>query len=98
LSLATYNTVQISEVEATNEAQQPKTDLLANITKLQEQHLHKLNEIIDAIGEELKVVQKKLKFLFSNDRIIFQINSMKTSFGQWWPCLNASLSRHSTKS
>jgi len=49
---------------------------------LHEQYLHKLNEIIDAIGEELKVVQKKLKFLFSNDRIIVQINSMKTSFGQ----------------
>jgi hypothetical protein len=44
LTLATYNTVQILKLEMAIEAQQAKTDLLTNISKLQEQHLHKLDD------------------------------------------------------
>jgi hypothetical protein len=50
LTLATYNMVQISKLEATIEAQQKKTDPLTDITKLHEQHLHKLDEMVDDIG------------------------------------------------
>ncbi len=50
LSLATYNTVQISKLETAIDAQQAKTDLLTDISKLHEQHLHKLDNMIDDIG------------------------------------------------
>jgi hypothetical protein len=43
LSLATYNTVQISKLETAIQAQQAKTNLLSDIPKLHEQHLHKLD-------------------------------------------------------
>ncbi len=43
LTLATYNTVQISKLKTAIEAQQAKTDLLMYISKLHEQHLHKLD-------------------------------------------------------
>jgi phenylpyruvate tautomerase PptA (4-oxalocrotonate tautomerase family) len=41
--------VQISKLETAIEAQQAKMDLLKEITKLHEQHLHKLDEMIDGI-------------------------------------------------
>ena len=43
LMLYTYNTVQISKLEKAIEAQKQKTDLLADIVKLHEQHLHQLD-------------------------------------------------------
>jgi hypothetical protein len=43
LTLTTYNTVQISKLETAIEAQQAKTDLLMDISKLHEQDLHKLD-------------------------------------------------------
>jgi hypothetical protein len=54
LTLSMYNTVQISKLETTIEAQKQKTDLLADIICLQDQHLHKLDDMIDDIGNELK--------------------------------------------
>ncbi len=62
LTLAPYNTVQISKLEAAIEAKQAKTDLLMDITKLHEQHLHKLDEMIDDIGNELQVIRIQQKF------------------------------------
>ncbi len=56
LMLATFNTIQISKLETTIEAQQCKTDLLNDITKLHEQHLHKLDEMIADIGRDLQVI------------------------------------------
>jgi hypothetical protein len=50
LFLATYNTIQISKLEMAIEAQQAKTDLLTDISKIHEQHLHKLDGMIDEIG------------------------------------------------
>jgi hypothetical protein len=55
LSLATYNMVQISKLEMAIEAQQAKTDLLTNISKLHECHLHKLESMIDDIGDKLQL-------------------------------------------
>jgi hypothetical protein len=75
LSLATYNTVQISKLKMAIEAQQAKTDLLMDISKLHEQHLHKLDRMIDDIGRELQVVKVQQKFLVKLDSIIAQINS-----------------------
>jgi hypothetical protein len=43
LTLSTYNTVQISKLETAIEAQKQKTDLLADIDKLHEKHLHQLD-------------------------------------------------------
>jgi len=57
LSLPMYNIIQISKLETAIEAQQAKTDLLMDISKLHEQHLHKLDRNIDAIGKELQVVR-----------------------------------------
>jgi hypothetical protein len=54
LSLATYNTVQISKFETAIEAQQAKTDLLTDISKLHELHMHKLDNMVDDIGKELQ--------------------------------------------
>jgi hypothetical protein len=75
LSLATCNTVQISKLEMAIEAQQAKTDLLTDISKLHEQHLQKLYGMIDDIGRELQVVKVQQNFLVKIDRIIAQINS-----------------------
>ncbi len=52
LSLATYNTVQISKLEMAIEAQQAKTDLLTDISKLHENHMHKLDNMVDDIRKE----------------------------------------------
>ncbi len=51
LTLATYNTVQILKLEMAIKAQQAKTDLLTDICKLHEQHLHKLDGMMDDIGK-----------------------------------------------
>jgi hypothetical protein len=53
LTLATYNTVQISKLETRIKAQEQKTDFLTDISKLHEKHLHKLDTMVDNIGEEL---------------------------------------------
>ncbi len=57
LSLATYNTVQISKLETAIEAQEAKTDLLTDISKLHEAHLHQLQGQMDGIGNEIQVVK-----------------------------------------
>jgi hypothetical protein len=62
LSLATYNSIQISKLETAIEAKEAKTDLLTDIAKLHEQHLHQLHGLIDGIGKELQVVKLWLKF------------------------------------
>jgi len=75
LSLATYNTIQISKLETAIVAQLAKTDLLTDISKLHEQHLHKLDGMIDEIGNELEVVQMNQQFQVRVDRIVAQITS-----------------------
>jgi len=75
LSLATYNTVQISKLEMAIEAQQAKTDLLTNISKLHELHLHKLESMIDDIGGELQVVKVENLFRVKIDRVLAQVNT-----------------------
>jgi hypothetical protein len=67
LAIATYNTVQISKLETAIEAQQTKTDLLTDISKLHEQHLHKLDSKIDDIGRELQVV--KMQHLYCSNYV-----------------------------
>jgi hypothetical protein len=62
LTLATYNTVQISKLEMAIKSQQCKTNLLTDIPKLHEQQLCKLDEMMDDIGKELKVIQIQQKF------------------------------------
>ncbi len=57
LTLATYNTMQLSKLKTVIKAQQAKTDLFTDIVKLHEQHLHKLDEMINYIGNELQVVK-----------------------------------------
>ncbi len=57
LSLATYNTIQISKLETAIEVQQAKTDLLTDISKLHEQHLHQLQGQMSDIGQEIQVVK-----------------------------------------
>jgi len=54
LSLATYNTIQIAKLETAIEVQQAKTDLLTDITKLHEQHLHQLQGQMSDIGQEIQ--------------------------------------------
>ena len=53
LTLFTYNTIQISKLETAIKTQKQKTDLLANIVQIHEQHLHKLDEMIKDIGNEI---------------------------------------------
>jgi len=66
LSLATYNTAQISKLETAIEAQQ---------SKLHEHHLHKLEGMIDDIGEELQVVKVEQLFRDKIDRVIAHVNT-----------------------
>jgi hypothetical protein len=75
LSLATYNTVQISKLENAMKAQEAKTDLLTDIANLHEQHLHQLHGLIDGIGKELQVVKLQQTFQVRVDRIVAQISS-----------------------
>jgi hypothetical protein len=73
LTLSTYNTVQISKLESKIEAQQQKTDLLTDILKIHEQHLHQLDRIIDTIGQELKALKVQSGLHFSIDKAIAQV-------------------------
>jgi hypothetical protein len=62
LTLSTYNTVPISKLETAIEAQQQQTDLLADIVRLHEQHLHKLDEMIEDIGNEIQKLKVQAGF------------------------------------
>ena len=53
LALSTYNTIQISKLESAIETQKKKTDLLADIVHIHEQHLHQLDRMTDDIGNVL---------------------------------------------
>jgi hypothetical protein len=75
LTLSTYNTVQISKLETAIETHKQKTDLLADIVRLHEQHLHKLDEMIEDIGNEIKMLKVQAGFHFSIDRAITQVTS-----------------------
>jgi hypothetical protein len=75
LTLATYNTVQISKLETAIEAHQAKTDLLTDITKLHEHHMHKLDKMVDDIGKELQVVQVENLFRVKIERVLAQVNT-----------------------
>ncbi len=75
LKLSTYNTVQISKLESAIEAQKQQTDLLADIVRLHEQHLHKLDEMIEDIGNEIQKLKVQAGFHFSIDRAIAQVTS-----------------------
>jgi hypothetical protein len=75
LSLATYNTVQISKLETAIEAQQAKTDLLTDITKLHEEHLHQIEGRMDSIGNEIQVVRLVQTWQIRVERIVAQISS-----------------------
>jgi len=69
LTLKTYNTVQISILETTIEAQKQKTD----IVKINEQHLHQLDRMIDDIGREIQVLKVQSGLHFSIDKAIAQV-------------------------
>jgi hypothetical protein len=75
LTLSTYNTVQISKLESKIEAQKQKTDLLTDIAKIHEQHLHQLYRMIDTIGQELKALKVQSGPHFSIDKAIAQVIS-----------------------
>jgi len=75
LSLATYNTIQISKLETAIEVQQAKTDLLTDITKLHEEHLHQLQGQMSNIGNEIQVVKLVQTWQIRVERIIAQISS-----------------------
>jgi hypothetical protein len=75
LSLATYNTVQISKLETAIKAQQAKTDLLTDISKLHENHMHKLDNMVDDIGKELQVIKFGNQFRTKVERVLAQINT-----------------------
>ena len=75
LSLATYNTIQISKLETAIEAQEAKTDLLTDISKLHEAHLHQLQGQMDGIGNEIQVVKLFQEWEVRIERIIAQISS-----------------------
>ncbi len=67
LMLSTYNTVQISKLETAVEAQKQKTDLLSDIVKLHEQHLHQLDKMTEDIGKEIQVLKVQSGLPFSID-------------------------------
>jgi hypothetical protein len=69
LTLVTYNTVQISKLESAIEAKQAKTELLTDISKLHEQHLHKLDEMIADIRNKLQVIKIQNNIRVRVDRI-----------------------------
>ncbi len=71
--LATYNMAQISKLESMIEAKQCKTDLLTDISKLHEQHLNKLDTMVDNTGEKLQVIIVNQAFRTSVDHILAQI-------------------------
>jgi hypothetical protein len=73
LTLSTYNRVQISKLKTAIEAQKQKTDLLADIVKLHEQHLHQLDRMIDDIGREIQALKVQSGLHFSIDKAIAQV-------------------------
>jgi hypothetical protein len=73
--LSAYNTVQISKLETTIEAQKQQTDLLTDIVWLHKQHFHKLDEMIEDIGNEIQKLKVQAGFHFSIDRAIAQVTS-----------------------
>jgi len=75
LTLSTYNTVQISKLETAIEAQKQKTDLLADIIKLHEQHLHKLDKMIKDIRKEIQALKVLSGLHFSINQAIAQVIS-----------------------
>ena len=75
LALSTYNTIQISKLESAIEKQKQKTDLLADIVHIHEQHLHQLDRMIDDIGREIAKLKVQAGFHFSVDRAIAQVIS-----------------------
>ena len=75
LALSTYNTIQISKLESAIEKQKQKTDLLADIVHIHEQHLHQLDRMIDDIGNEIAKLKVQAGFYFSIDRAIAQVIS-----------------------
>jgi hypothetical protein len=75
LTLSTYNTVQISKLETAIEGQKQKTDLLADIVKLHEQHLHQLDRMIDNIGREIQALKVQSGLHFSIDKALAQVIS-----------------------
>jgi hypothetical protein len=75
LTLSTYNTVQISKLETAIKTQKQKTDLLADIVHIHEQHLHQLDMMIDDIGNEIAKLKVQAGFHFSVDRAIAQVIS-----------------------
>jgi len=75
LSLATYNTIQISKLETAIEVQQAKTDLLTDISKVHEQHLHQLQGQMRDIGNEIQVVKLVQTWQIRIERIVAQISS-----------------------
>jgi hypothetical protein len=75
LTLSTYNTVQISKLESKIEAQKQKTDLLTDIAKIHEQHIHQLDRMIDTNGQELKPLKVQSGLHFSINKAIAQVIS-----------------------
>jgi hypothetical protein len=67
--------VQISKPESKIEAQKQTTDLLTDIVKIHEQHLHQLDRVIDTIGQELKALKVQSGLHFSIDKAIAQVIS-----------------------
>jgi hypothetical protein len=80
LTLATYNTVQFSKLESSIKAQKHKTDLLMDISKLHEHHLHKLDSMVDDIGKEIQVIKVKQTFILRLDLVVAQITSDSNQF------------------
>jgi len=75
LALSTYNTVQISKLESAIETQKQKTDLMADILQIHEQHLHQLDRMIEDIGNEIAKLKIQTGYYFSIDRAIAQVIS-----------------------
>jgi hypothetical protein len=75
LTLSTYNMVQISKLKTTIETQKQKIDLLADIVKLHEEHLHQLDKMTEDIGNEIEKLKIQFGFHFSIDRAIAQVIS-----------------------
>ena len=75
LSLATYHTIQISKLEMAIETQQDKMDLLMDISKLHEQHLHQLEGLMDNIGNEIQVIKLLTHWQVRLEKIVAQISS-----------------------
>jgi hypothetical protein len=62
-------------LETAIERQKKKTDLLADIVHIHEQHLHQLDTMIEDIGNEIQKLKVQARFHFSLDRAIAQVIS-----------------------